>query len=85
MGQIITLQVEGMDCEACERRLETVLGRLDGVGQAEADHAAGTVRLRFDPSRVVAGSLAAAASERIGQAGFTVTGRPQAGNEAARP
>jgi copper chaperone CopZ len=81
MGQIVALQVQGMDCGACERRLETVLGRLDGVGQAEADHVTGRVRLRFDPSRVGASALATAAAERIGQAGFTVAGLPQPEDE----
>lgn len=77
MGQIVTLQVEGMDCGACERRLQAVLGRLDGVGAVDADHATGRVRVRFDPSRAGAGALVAAARERIEQAGFTVTGQPQ--------
>jgi copper chaperone len=84
MGSIVTLQVAGMDCGACERRLQTVLGRLDGVDEVSADHATGQVRVRFDPSRVGAGALAAAARERVGQAGFTVTGRPQTGDEEAR-
>jgi copper chaperone CopZ len=84
MGQIVILQVAGMDCGACERRLQAVLGRLDDVGDVAADHATGRVRVRFDPSRVGAGALAAAARERIGQAGFTVTGQPQTGDEEAR-
>ena len=84
MGQIVVLQVEGMDCGACERRLRTVLGRLDGVGAVEADHASGRVRVRFDPSRVAGDVLATAATERIEQAGFTVTGRSQQ-DELRRP
>lgn len=77
MGQVVALQVGGMDCGACERRLQIVLGRLDGVGGVEADHATGRVAVRFDPSRVSAEVLGQAAAERIEQAGFTVTGRPQ--------
>lgn len=77
MGQIVALQVQGMDCGACERRLQAVLGRLDGVGQVEADHVTGRVRVRFDPSRMGAGALAAAATRRIEEAGFTVTGLEQ--------
>ncbi len=84
MGQIVVLQVEGMDCGACERRLQTVLGRLDGVDAVEADHASGRVRVRFDPSWVAGDALATAASERIGQAGFTVTGHCQQ-DEVRRP
>ena len=77
MGQIVALQVQGMDCGACERRLQAVLGRLDGVGQIEADHVTGRVRVRFDPSRIGAGALAAAAAKRIEEAGFTVTSLEQ--------
>jgi copper chaperone CopZ len=84
MGQIVALQVQGMDCGACERRLETVLGRLDGVGEAEADHVTGRVRLRFDQSRIGASALTTAAAERIEQAGFTVTGLPQREDEEAQ-
>ncbi len=82
MGQVVALQVAGMDCGACERRLEIVLGRLDGVGAVAADHAAGVVRVRFDPSRVSAGALITAAAARIEQAGFTVTGHRQEDEEA---
>lgn len=81
MGQIVALRIEGMDCGACERRLAAVLRRLDGVGDVSADHATGVVRVRFDPSRVAAGALAATAAERIEQAGFTVTGHQQRDEE----
>ncbi len=74
MGQIMTFQVGGMDCGACERRLHIVLGRLDGVGVVEADHATGRVVVRFDPCRVSAEALSQVAAEWIEQAGFTVTG-----------
>lgn len=84
MGQIVTLQVEGMDCGACERRLQTVLGRLDGVGAVNADHTTGRVLVRFDPSRVAAGALASAVRERIEQAGFTVTGQAQPTDQETR-
>ena len=83
MGQIVALQVQGMDCGGCERRLATVLGRLDGVGQVEADHVTGLVRVRFDPSRVGAEALATAATKQIERAGFTVTG-PEPQDQGAR-
>ena len=82
MGQIMALQVGGMDCGACERRLQAVLGRLDGVGGVTADHAAGRVEVRFDPARVSAEALGRAAAERIEQAGFTVTARHDQQEEA---
>jgi len=74
MGQVVVLQVTGMDCGACERRLQTVLGRLDGVGQVDADHSIGQVRVRFDAARTNAAVLTRGATERIEQAGFDVTG-----------
>lgn len=51
MKQIV-LDVRGMDCTGCERRIETVLSRLDGVHQAQANHQTGEVRVAFDPARV---------------------------------
>ena len=59
------------------RRLQFVLGRLDGVAGVEADHATGRVEVRFDPARVSAAALTRAAAQRIEQAGFTVIGHQQ--------
>jgi len=42
----------GMECEGCESRLAAALKRVDGVGEASADHSAGTVRVLFDPAKV---------------------------------
>jgi copper chaperone CopZ len=75
VGNVVLLRVEGMDCGACERRIATVLSRLDGVGHVDADHTAGEVRLRFDTGRVSGDVLARRAAGRIEQAGFTVTSR----------
>jgi copper chaperone CopZ len=74
VGNVVLLRVAGMDCGACERRIATVLGRLDGVGHVDADHATGEVRVRFDAGRVSGDVLAGRAAGRIEQAGFTVTG-----------
>lgn len=74
MSQTMVLEVTGMDCAACERRLGTVLGRLDGVSGVEADHPSGRVAVRFDPSRVDARALSSTATEWIERAGFTVSG-----------
>ena len=41
-----------MECEGCESRLAAALKRVDGVGEASADHSAGTVRVLFDPAGV---------------------------------
>jgi len=61
-----TLEVEGMDCPGCAKRLGTALDRLDGVVKAKADHQAGRVDVRFDPDRVSEDRI----RERIRSAGF---------------
>ena len=66
----VTLQVEGMTCSGCEQRLGKALGRLDGVREATADHGAGQVRVRFDPSVTDRAALVA----RIETAGYSLAG-----------
>jgi copper chaperone len=63
----ITLTVTGMDCRACEERLERVLGRLDGVRRVSADHSADRVHLVVEHSAVETAVRAG-----IGAAGFEV-------------
>lgn len=72
MGQVLVLPVAGMDCGACERRLATVLARLDGVGRVEADHVRGEVRMWVDTGRVSPEAVRSRAVERIEQSDFTV-------------
>lgn len=60
-----TIDVEGMDCSACENRLRAVLSRLEGVTGAEPDHRAARVDVRFDPGRVSEADI----KERIRAAG----------------
>ena len=67
-SQILRLQVQGMSCSGCEQRIGTALRRLDGVMEATADHKAGEVRLRFDPTSTNQGAVV----ERIVLAGYTV-------------
>ncbi len=76
-------RVEGMDCGACARTLERVVGALDGVESAEVSFGAATLSLRGDvpEDRVLAA---------VSSAGFTRSSvrRPPAGAGvllAARP
>jgi len=64
----LELRVSGMSCGACERRIETALGRLDGVLRSSADHRVNQVRVAFDPRRVSEPSLRSC----IEQAGYEV-------------
>ena len=63
----LVLSVAGMDCRACEERIERSVGKLAGVRRVSADHAAGEVRVVVDGS----GSRAAVRAG-IAAAGFEV-------------
>ena len=60
MHEQLVLRVGGMDCSGCEARVGKVLGRLDGVRQATADHRSGEVRVLFDQGQTSAESIGAA-------------------------
>jgi copper chaperone len=62
------LQVEGMTCTGCERRIGTALRRVDGVREVTADHTTGEVAVRFDPRATGPDAV----RERITLAGYTV-------------
>lgn len=70
MTDQLVLQVGGMTCGGCESRIEKVLGRLDGVRSARADHRAGEVRVLFDAEEISVPSIGAAVTE----AGYEVRG-----------
>lgn len=55
-----TLQVEGMYCPACEATVEGLLGDLDGVSEAVADHRSRTATVTYEPSRVTPAEMAKA-------------------------
>jgi cation-transporting ATPase V/Cu+-exporting ATPase len=63
--------VEGMTCGSCAARVETVLGRQDGVWHASVNFATGKAHVSFDPAVVDLGALAAAV-DRIGYGLTTV-------------
>lgn len=42
----ITLNVQGMHCEGCERRINNVLSEIDGVNEVIADHNKETVTIK---------------------------------------
>lgn len=64
----LVLTVHGMDCRACEERIERTVGKLAGVRRVSADHATDQVQVAVD----LAGS-AAAVRASITAAGFEVT------------
>lgn len=70
MQEQVDMQVSGMSCSGCERRIDNALARLDGVRQSGADHRTGRVRVAFDPAEV----SVAAVRARIEQLGYAVVG-----------
>lgn len=66
--ETITLRVTGMTCGGCENSLKRALGRIDGVGDVDASHAAQSVRVSLDPAKVTVDQI----RERIAAIGFTV-------------
>lgn len=64
----ITLQVDGMSCGHCKAAVEKALKELAGVQGAEADIAAKTVTVTYDPGRVGREALAGA----VADAGYEV-------------
>lgn len=64
-------QVSGMDCPSCARKIETAVGRLDGVSQARVLFA--TERLVVDAAPTLSPSVI---MEAVGAAGFTLSGGP---------
>ena len=67
-----TLDIGGMTCASCVRRVEKVLSKLDGVELAEVNLATEAAAVVYDPTRVGPDQMAAA----IATAGYTGQLRP---------
>lgn len=74
----ITLDVEGMTCASCVRRVERSLSRVDGVSDASVNFATEQATVSYDPSAVDISALTAA----VEKAGFGVS-VPQAREQSA--
>ncbi|HYJ75445.1 MAG TPA: heavy metal-associated domain-containing protein, partial [Kineosporiaceae bacterium] len=48
----VTLDIGGMTCASCVRRVEKALSRVDGVQSAEVNLATEKATVAFDPSSV---------------------------------
>jgi cation-transporting ATPase V len=67
-GAVLTqvdLEVRGMTCGSCAARVQKVLGRQDGVVEAQVNFATSRASVALDPQATTVGDLAAAV-ERIG-------------------
>ncbi|AHG02232.1 heavy-metal transporting CPx-type ATPase (plasmid) [Halostagnicola larsenii XH-48] len=56
------LSLEGMHCTTCERFLEAVATKTDGISSARASYATEMIRLRYDPDEIERDELSAAIS-----------------------
>ncbi len=65
----LDLKVTGMDCESCERRIQSTLSRLDGVVRSSADHTSGDVTVVIDPVRASEDAV----RDALEHAGFKAT------------
>lgn len=59
MEQEQTLQIRGMTCPNCERRIEEALRQADGVLQIEVSYRRGTARIRYDTDQITEADMAA--------------------------
>ncbi len=66
----LTLKIDGMHCDGCAERIQTVVRKQAGVQEAEVSYAAGEARIRYNPHAVTESALA----EVVERAGFRVTG-----------
>ena len=64
----LVLTVTGMDCQACEERVERIVGKLAGVRRVSADHATNRVKVVVDSA-----GTEAALRAGITAAGFEVS------------
>ena len=48
-GEHLGFRVEGMDCASCVGKIETALGRLDGLSDVQVNFASETLILRREP------------------------------------
>ena len=67
----MTFTIEGMRCEGCAERVQTLLRRQHGVREAEVPFVGADASVRFNPHVVTPDQLAAVVEE----AGFHVAKR----------
>src|SRR4051812_42563389 len=76
-----TLEIGGMTCASCVRRVEKALSKIDGVVAAEVNLATEVATVRFDPAAVGLEELTAA----VARAGYTATPRREAAQPVVEP
>ncbi|HEU5265867.1 MAG TPA: heavy metal translocating P-type ATPase [Jatrophihabitans sp.] len=80
-GSTCTLDIGGMTCASCVRRVEKALARVDGVHSAEVNLATEVATVSLDPQTAGLSELTAA----VAAAGYTATTRDGGGPPSAPP
>jgi len=73
-GELLTLNVKGMSCGACSKKVNTALTSLKGVKVDQVCHKSDHAVLTFDPKKVSEKQIIAA----IDKTGFKVDQKPEA-------
>ncbi|MEQ6916319.1 heavy metal translocating P-type ATPase [Halomonas aquatica] len=86
----LTLRVEGMDCGGCERKVESALGRLDGIAEVSASSVTGSVKLHYSahspaPSPEQATPSHAVIERTIQELGYRLISEEEATEQDAAP
>ncbi len=74
-GAELVLQIEGMTCASCVRRVEKAVHRVAGVADASVNLATERARVRFAPGVAVPGDLVVEAVRRAGYSATAVDDR----------
>ncbi len=80
--ELITLPVQGMSCVACEYPIESNLTKIDGVLEANASAAAGTVTVKARPGTVMLDAIAGAVRSAGYGADVSAAQREQVGTRS---
>jgi Cd2+/Zn2+-exporting ATPase len=78
-GTVAQFSVPEMDCPSCAGKVETSVGKLDGIAAIEPDIAAGRLTVTYDPARVDRAAIV----DRIEGAGYAVAGGAAAEEDGA--
>ncbi|APE30372.1 ATPase [Halomonas aestuarii] len=82
----LTLRVEGMDCGGCERKVESALGRLDGIAEVSASSVTGSVKLHYSAHSPVHSAPSHAVIEKtIHELGYRLVSEEEANEPDAAP
>jgi Cu+-exporting ATPase len=62
----ITIPIQGMSCAACAKRIEKVVGKMEGVAEAAVNFATEKATIKYDPSKIKIAEI----KQAISQAGY---------------